>query len=59
MLRRQTLTIFSDDEQTRDFVNVHDVVQASPKAAKGRSTRGTGESLTEYLAWAREEVARG
>ena len=59
MLRRQTLTIFGDDEQTRDFVNVHDVVQASLKAAGGRSTRGTRESLTEYLAWAREEVARG
>jgi hypothetical protein len=44
---------------TRDFVNVCDVVQASLKATKSLSIRGTGESLTEYLAWAREEVTRG
>jgi UDP-glucose 4-epimerase len=118
MLRGEPLTVFGDGEQTRDFVNVHDVVQANVRAARvvgvsgafnlGSATRvtinelvrlireaaglrpevrygapragdvrdsladidaarrafgyepsvGLVEGLTEYLAWAREEVAR-
>ncbi len=40
MLRGETLTIFGDGEQTRDFVNVHDVVQANVKAAQARGIDG-------------------
>lgn len=118
MLRNETLTIFGDGEQTRDFINVRDVVQANIKAAMTRGISGafnTGsgdrisinclvelikncsnlnpqvefssprpgdvrhsladisaarsalgfkpsvsleEGLTEYMAWAKEEVAR-
>lgn len=32
MLRGEAITIFGDGEQTRDFVNVHDVVQANLQA---------------------------
>ncbi|MCE5199728.1 NAD-dependent epimerase/dehydratase family protein, partial [bacterium] len=34
MLRGETLTIFGDGDQTRDFINVRDVVQANLKAAQ-------------------------
>jgi nucleoside-diphosphate-sugar epimerase len=40
MLRGETLTIFGDGEQTRDFINVHDVVQANIKAAQARGVSG-------------------
>lgn len=60
MLRGETLTIFGDGEQTRDFVNVHDVVQANLKAAAatglsgafniGSGTRITINRLVELLA---------
>jgi len=39
MLRRERVTIFGDGEQTRDFVNVADVVQANVLAA-GPGVRG-------------------
>lgn len=35
MLRGEKLTVFGDGEQTRDFVNVADVVQANLRAAQG------------------------
>lgn len=40
MLRGETLTIFGDGEQTRDFVNVHDVVQANLRAAQAAGVSG-------------------
>jgi nucleoside-diphosphate-sugar epimerase len=40
MLRGRTLTIFGDGEQTRDFVSVHDVVQANIKAAQAKGVSG-------------------
>lgn len=40
MLRGEPLTIFGDGEQTRDFVNVRDVVQANIKAAMTRGVTG-------------------
>jgi UDP-glucose 4-epimerase len=51
MLRGETLTIFGDGEQTRDFVNVHDVVQANIKAAQamglsGAFNLGSGTRIT-------------
>ena len=39
-LRGETLTIFGDGEQTRDFINVRDVVQANLKAAAARGVSG-------------------
>lgn len=51
MLRGETLTIFGDGEQTRDFINVHDVVQANIKAAyangfSGAFNLGSGGRIT-------------
>ena len=40
MLRGEPVTIFGDGEQTRDFVNVRDVVQANIKAAMASGVSG-------------------
>jgi len=40
LLRGERLTVFGDGEQTRDFVNVHDVVQANLKAAAADGVTG-------------------
>ena len=40
MLRGDPLTVFGDGDQTRDFVNVADVVQANLKAASCRNVSG-------------------
>ena len=51
MLRGEQLTIFDDGEQTRDFINVKDVVQANIKAAmviglSGAFNIGSGDRIT-------------
>jgi UDP-glucose 4-epimerase len=50
LLRGETLTIFSDGEQTRDFVNVADVAEANLRAAladtSGAFNIASGESIT-------------
>jgi UDP-glucose 4-epimerase len=40
MLRGEHLTVFGDGEQTRDFVNVRDVVQANVRAAEAVGVSG-------------------
>ena len=40
MLRGEGVTIFGDGEQTRDFINVRDVVQANLKAGDSRGVSG-------------------
>jgi UDP-glucose 4-epimerase len=51
MLRGEQLTIFGDGDQTRDFINVNDVVQANLKAAfaeglSGAFNLGSGSRIT-------------
>lgn len=51
MLRHQTLTIYGDGEQTRDFVNVRDVARVNLLAARASGVSGafniaSGESVT-------------
>lgn len=51
MLRGEPLTIFGDGEQTRDFINVRDVVQGNIKAAmtrgvSGAFNTGSGDRIT-------------
>ena len=51
MLRGEQLTIFGDGEQTRDFINVKDVVQANIKAVmaiglSGAFNIGSGDRIT-------------
>ncbi|MCA9619577.1 MAG: NAD-dependent epimerase/dehydratase family protein [Myxococcales bacterium] len=40
MLREEPITIFGDGEQTRDFLNVRDVVQANLRAAEVENASG-------------------
>lgn len=40
LLAGERITVFGDGEQTRDFVNVHDVVQANLRAAAARGVSG-------------------
>ena len=40
MLQQEHLHVYGDGEQTRDFVNVHDVVQANMKAAASQCLSG-------------------
>jgi nucleoside-diphosphate-sugar epimerase len=40
MLNGESLHIFGDGEQTRDFVNVHDVVQANIRSANSKNANG-------------------
>ncbi|MHB9024882.1 MAG: NAD-dependent epimerase/dehydratase family protein [Armatimonadota bacterium] len=40
LLTGEPLTIYGDGEQTRDFVNVHDVVQANMAAAQAQGVSG-------------------
>ena len=56
MLRGEPLTIFGDGEQTRDFVNVHDVVQANLKAADPTVCR---ERSTSAAAFANHDQPTG
>lgn len=51
MFRGETLTIYDDGEQTRDFVNVSDVARANIQAAQTRGLSGafnvaSGETIT-------------
>jgi UDP-glucose 4-epimerase len=64
LLTRQPLVIFGDGEQTRDFVNAHDVAAANlraalaPSAVKGAFNIGSGTRISiRTLASRMQEVA--
>ena len=64
LLRGESLTIFGDGEQTRDFVNVGDVVQANLKAAAadgvtGAFNIGSGTRISVNDLVSRIEAASG
>jgi UDP-glucose 4-epimerase len=64
MLRGEPLTVFGDGEQTRDFVNVADVVQANLKAAaathvSGAFNIGSGATISINRLIALVEAASG
>ncbi len=64
LLRREPITIFGDGNQTRDFVNVRDVVQANLKVAlapgvSGAFNIGCGERITINDLVAELQVASG
>lgn len=64
MLRGELLTIFGDGEQTRDFVNVNDVVSANIQAAmtsglSGAFNTGSGGRITINELVARLQIATG
>jgi len=64
MLRGEPLSIFGDGEQTRDFINVRDVVQANLKAAQsvgvsGAFNLGSGMRITINDLVARLKAASG
>lgn len=64
MLRGDPLTVFGDGEQTRDFVNVADVVQANLRAAaatnvSGAFNIGSGSSISINQLIALLEAASG
>src|SRR4029079_9428590 len=64
MLRGEPLTVYGDGEQTRDFVNVDDVVQANLKAAastgvSGAFNIGSGSRITINRLIALLEAAGG
>lgn len=65
MLADEPITVFGDGEQTRDFVNVHDVVQANLKAAAARGVSGafnigssTRISINELVRLLSETIGR-
>ncbi len=63
MLRGETLTIFGDGEQTRDFIHVRDVVQANLRAeavgVSGAFNLGSGGRITINDLVRRLEAASG
>lgn len=64
ILRGQPITVFGDGEQTRDFVNVRDVVQANLKAGKsvgvsGAFNIGSGSRISINDLVKRIQVASG
>jgi UDP-glucose 4-epimerase len=62
LLRGESITIFGDGEQQRDFIHVHDIVagaKATPGRAPGRYNLGTGRgtSLNELAAMVLAKLA--